>query len=434
MDETRHIPALAQRLSIAASLACFVLLTTQSVERPYYPLALIPYAAVLYVVNALFLRRARTLRALVLLNSALSIAMFLSVLLAGQIRDLAELIFAAAICVGLAARTGANALKKPGLRSRIMCMELSLAVLVVFTGACTAVGLDANWCFLAAFAAATAILSVMVSRMENTPDIRSWVLILLAFLLLFGALGVLMRYAASPAGGGVVALWNWLVSAVWYILRLIWRLLVFLASLLPAAEEIPYEPETAAPVLPEQPEFTAGDGYMAMAMVVLAVLAVFFCLIWLLMRLGKIHVGGRTAGRQIRARARPSLWAGLRRFWQHLRQNIALRLGIWRRRDTPEGLLCVLIRRCRLGPWHKQTGETPREFLTRLQGASMSDSALYDALDHLIPAVDAVVYGRAQRDQTFPSSALVRRRIGAAVRRQFAAECLQKLKSRLGRA
>ena len=85
-----------------------------------------------------------------------------------------------------------------------------------------------------------------------------------------------------------------------------------------------------------------------------------------------------------------------------------------------------------MGPWHKRPGETPREFLTRLHGCAQEDGALEDALRQLIPLVDQALYAAAPCAASVPHAALIRRRIGRAVRGQFVRNTTQRLREGLG--
>ena len=80
-----------------------------------------------------------------------------------------------------------------------------------------------------------------------------------------------------------------------------------------------------------------------------------------------------------------------------------------------------------MAPWHKRTGETPREFLLRLHSAAKEDLSLSAALEELIPDVDQAFYAKKGSGQSFPQSKLVRRRVGASARRQFLRDALARL-------
>ena len=135
----------------------------------------------------------------------------------------------------------------------------------------------------------------------------------------------------------------------------------------------------------------------------------------------RLKIGGRKVPKAAKApqRRRISLWSGLKRLLESWRTRIRLHLFLTRHRDTPVGMFYGLVRRCRLSPWRKRTGETPREFLLRLRRSAGEDLELAAALDGLIPAVETALYSPAGRSDTVAQAGLIRRRIGRAVRGQF---------------
>ena len=67
----------------------------------------------------------------------------------------------------------------------------------------------------------------------------------------------------------------------------------------------------------------------------------------------------------------------------------------------------------------------------RLRSSAQTDPELASALDGLIPAVDRALYAPKEKPALFPQARLVRRRVGASVRRQFLREGLSRVKKRL---
>ena len=142
--------------------------------------------------------------------------------------------------------------------------------------------------------------------------------------------------------------------------------------------------------------------------------------VWFLRRLGRLRTGGKVSvGPSAPSRGRSSLRAGLRKLLASWAAYLRMRIWLVRNRNTAEGLFHLLVRRCRMSPWHKRRGETPREFLLRLKESAGNDPELSAALAELIPAVDAALYAPPGRDGVPVQGRLIRRRIGASVRRQF---------------
>lgn len=264
MGEHKTLPAVTLQLTAACIMVSFVFATGwEHLEQGmYYPLVLLPYALLMYPLNRLFLRRERSMRALVLFNGACAAALLLSIVLSGDYGDWASLVFAGAFCVYLTVRASRSAMEAPGLRSSMMSMELCLVTLVLFTAWCGISALPVIWCAPAVLGCAAAVLGVMFSRMEGSPGPRGWAFIVLAFALIFLLLWLLVSFAAAPAGQGLVAAWDAAVSLVKYILGLIWRFLLFLVSLIPQTEIEGYEMEYEIITPPEMQEPGASDGYI----------------------------------------------------------------------------------------------------------------------------------------------------------------------------
>ena len=174
---------------------------------------------------------------------------------------------------------------------------------------------------------------------------------------------------------------------------------------------------------------TVPKGITSPGLAVLAAAGALALAVWCLRMLGKVRVGGRRVVRTVRpSRRRPALSGALRRLLASWAERICLAVWLIRNRNTPAGLFYLLVRRCRMGPWRKRRGETPREFLLRLRRSAEGDRELADALDGLIPAVDAALYAPPEREgSAVPYARLIRRRVGASVRRQFVRDSLARL-------
>ena len=154
----------------------------------------------------------------------------------------------------------------------------------------------------------------------------------------------------------------------------------------------------------------------------LGIVLVVGLVIWGFWMLGRFYIGGapvisRTKGHE---RKRLSFWNGLKRLFRLWKNKLRVWLFLWKNRSTPVGIYFLVEEKCRMGPWHKREGETPREFLGRLKGYAAGDEPLSEALAGLIPAVDVALYsGRGGKTAQIPQARLIRRRIGGTVRRQF---------------
>ena len=203
--------------------------------------------------------------------------------------------------------------------------------------------------------------------------------------------------------------------------RLLGQLILFLASLLPAPEtDGAYQMEMENPAIPQIQETVRELSPGVLMVLTAAGIILALVLLTLILRaLSRLRIGGTRRVKAPRARTgRPSLLEGLRLLWAAWRRRIALLHWLRRHRQTPDGIYFLLVRRSRKAPWHKRPGETPREFLSRLKAAAESDSDLRNALEALMAAVDAALYAPSPQTVTLPQADLIRRRMGAAVRRQ----------------
>lgn len=438
MDERHTFPALTSQFALACCLVTMTYLTTLSNRTPgwYYPLVLLVYAPAAYAVNRFFLHRERTLRGVVVLNALLWAGLFASVCWQEGIGDVAVLIFAGAFCLWVTVQGARLAMYGPNLRGLILTLDGSALMLVVFTGFLAAMDLNYLWGAPAAAGFAACILGMTANRMGRPMGAREWTLVGGAFVLISLVVLFLVGVAAAPAGHGLVALWNFLVSSAQFLLGLLWRFLVFLASLFPEPEqsELDMEPLPSMPDLEEE----VGESNPVVLVVMLIILAglVAFAVVYLLRLLGRTRIGGRTKvrARNRVVRRRLSLLGALKRLFASWARRVRLRRYLWRHRDEPVGLYYCLERRCRMGPWHKRQGETPREFLTRLCASAKGDPELEHALAELVPQVDLALYAPGIQAVRISGAALIRRRIGRAVSRQFVQECTVRLRETINRA
>lgn len=362
------------------------------------------------------------MRRLVLLNTAVGALFFLSILLLGEQKEMLLLVFAAGFCLWITMKGGYRSLHAPTLHEMILSLDTSAVMLVLLMGYTSIMGSGILWVLPGAAGFAAACLGAAARRMYGPITIKGWALLGIAFVGIFGLMVLLVGVAAAPAGEGIVMLWNGLVTLAKGVLALLWRLLLFLSSLLPEMAAGDLEEPYAQIQLPEEELVQAeANPVLTIILLVLASVALLLFLAWLLRLMGRLKIGGRKVPKAAKApqRRRISLWSGLKRLLESWRTRIRLHLFLTRHRDTPVGMFYGLVRRCRLSPWRKRTGETPREFLLRLRRSAGEDLELAAALDGLIPAVETALYSPAGRSDTVAQAGLIRRRIGRAVRGQF---------------
>ena len=437
MDDRKTLPSVSVLLSNACMLCTFVYLMTLSTHRPtlYYPLMLLPYSLLLYVADRIFLRRERTVLSLVLLNGGLCLAAFLSTLLLGGTIDWANAFFAGVFCLWLAVRSGQLCWKPPILLELTLSADLCLVVLALFTAFLSVTKLSVYWCIPIAAGCAVSILGLIVFRSGSRPGARSWVFLFVVFAGVFALVWLLVSFVAAPAGEGLVTIWNMLISAVRFLLGLLWRLLLFLASLLPERQPGESSSWSVSDIqLPSQAEEPVQENPLVQAFVSLVLAATAVVLLFLFLRhLHHLRLpaaraqGGRTASR----RSRVSLLSGLRRLLIAVGRRLRLQIWLWRHKNTAQGLYFLLVQRSAPTPWHKLRSETPREFLSRLRKQSAGDDELIQALDILIPAVDRALFAADGAEMELPQAQLIRRRLGAAIRQGIARDVSSRVRREL---
>lgn len=437
MDNRHTFPALTSQFAMACCLMTLIYMVTLGEGTPeiYYPQVLPVYAPLLYGVNRLFLRRERTMLSTALLNAALWAVLMISICVQEWSGGLASLIAAAVFTLIITVRGACLAAEGTSLRSLILTLDATALLLVLFTAYLAAFGKSYLWSLPIAAGFAASVLGMTANRIGRPMGGREWGLVGGTFLLITLAVVLLVGVAAAPVGQGIVALWTLLVRAVRLIMHLLWRFLLFLAALFPQRtyEELPPEPAFTPPEISQE---ALGEGNPVVVILFLVVLAALLItmLVWLARQLSRLRIGGqRRTKRVLHSRTRPSLWGALKRLFAAHRQKLRMLRFLHRHREQPVGLYYLLVRRCRTAPWHKRPGETPREFLARLQVSAQGDQALEQALRELIPLVDQALYAPAPCRTSFPRAALIRRRIGWAARRQFVRDAAGALREKLAR-
>ena len=396
----------------------------------FFPLALLLFGPLVYAANRLFVRRERTLRGVFFLNVLLCAAFLAAYLGLETWKGPAHLIFAVLFTAWVVGNGGWLALNPIGLPGALVYVDASIVTLVIFTAYTAFSGVELIWNIPALCGFAAAILSVTACRGGEHLSGKSLVLLAGAFGAIFLVMWLLVGVAAAPAGEGLVALWNLVTGAVQFVLDLAYRLLMAIVSLFPDPE-----PSTGVPLWDASGNFaleeqSAGEGnpIVALVMIVLQVAALVVLAIWVLAQMGKIKLGKKPVGapKPSEGRERPSLWRGLRTLVASWAEFVRLRLFLWKNRRTPKGLYFFLVHRCRMGPWHKRPGETPREFLLRLAQSAQDQPELAAALEELARDVDEALYSGRAGKKSVEQAGLISRQIKTAVRRQFVRDTLEK--------
>ncbi len=413
MKERYTLPSILMQISLGGIFCAlsYILISGGQPPACYFPGGLLVFGPLVYGANWLFLSRDRTVISLVALNVVLALLMIGSVGLVCGFSPCGGLIPVGIFTILMTLRGAQLNLKPPRLSSAILWMEGSIVTLAIFIGVWFTLDSSMIWSLPVAIGGGASLLAVIVHRMDQILGLREWLLLLLLFALMGGILWLLVAFLAVPTGQGVVAIWGGLMALLKLIGGGIRRFMLFLSSFI--------EPESY-----EMLELEAGQGMemnfsesdsinpmlgiiLAGILVVLIVAAAIAAVVLLgRQRLGwqKISVGKKRAGK----RTRPSLLAALKRFLAEILSRIRFRRLLWKRRNTVTGTYYYLERICRQTPWEKQAGETPREFLTRLQVACVREQICADGLGTLALLVEQALYSARSIPESFAQAKLLR--------------------------
>lgn len=320
-----------------------------------FPQALMLLAPALYGANRLFLRRQRSLRALVLANLALCVACFLGLALSIGPDERLTLAVAAALCAFLTVQAARLAITPPALSRVILCLDASLVALALFVAYAAGAQIPAYQMLPAAVGCAGSLLGLMVCRTGGNLGARGWLFAAAVFGLILLCVLLLWALVAAPVGQGVVAVFGALSAAVRFLCALLARAAAWFVSLFPEEATGGLEWEQDMGGLPQaqaEVQQVAQASPAAMAAVGLVLLAALVLLVgWGMHLLGRIRLGGTGVfGAAGPARTRMTLAQGLRRLFASFAARVRLRIWLFQNRNTPKGLYYLLVRRCRMGP------------------------------------------------------------------------------------
>ncbi len=433
MLDTRSFSSVATQFVLACDLTAFYYLMTlrDGAVQWFFPQTLLLFGPLVYGVNRLFIRRERTLRGVFFLNVLLAVAYLVGYLWLEEWKGPAALIFTALFTAWMVGNGGWLAFHPLGLREALLYLDGSVLTLVIFTAYTASTGTELIWSVPVLCGFAASILNVTVCRAGHSLNGRSLAVLGAAFGSIFLVMSLLLGVVAAPAGEGLVALWGVLTGGVQAVLRGVYRLLLAIAALFPDPE-----PSTGQPLwdgsgnfnleLPVQEE----DPAVPLVIVLLFLVLLAGLVVWILAQMGKVKLGRGAVKEESSAqhRERPSLWRGLCTLVASWAEFAQFRIFLWKNRSTPRGMYCLLVHRCRMGPWRKRPGETPREFLLRLAQCVKEQPDIVNAMEELARDVDAALYGRGTENKRVERSDLIIRQIKASLRRKFVRELLAKLR------
>lgn len=435
MHDHRPLPSIASQFALACNLttAYYLITLDEGLSGPFFPLSMLAYAPLIYLINRVFLRRERTMLALTILNGFCGTLMLVGYLLLDQWRGFSYLACTTIFLTWLTVRGCQFVLNGPPLRGTLLTLDCSFLLLIAFIGYSSIMGWAAHWSIPALCGLSASMIAASASRSPHTLGMKGWLAVGGAFGLLVLLMWLFVEVMAAPAGSGLVAIWALLASGVNTLKQLLFRFLAFLLSLLPDADPGEMEwyeiPEFA---IPEETPVAEASPVVGMIVLILAAACGAALLIWLVRYLGKLRLGRSHPKTTVSQpdRERTSILRGLLQMLSAWVEGVRLRFRLWKNRNTAVGLYFLLVHRCRRTPWHKRSGETPREFLLRMADAARSDAKLTDALEQLVVKTDAAFYSGRSDTSRLEYAPLIRHRIGIAVRKQFLSELLSRLRPR----
>jgi len=206
-----------------------------------------------------------------------------------------------------------------------------------------------------------------------------------------------LAFGAEPLGKSVLTLYYGIV----FCLKLLWRLvnavLYWLMSLVPETQgEMLAEPAPEMIITEEMMEETQLPLWVLILLGSVAICAALAAVIYLIFRLRKLRLGGKTAPRVGTAveRKRPSVRRWLRRLMEPLKSRLRILYATVVMRGTPQALYLYLKRAGRRLDCGQLPGETPCAFVRRAASATAAENEtdLSKAMEELARALGACLY------------------------------------------
>ena len=449
MSDAKTFPSLAGLFCDVAACRTLYRLFDRPPEGGAPGTGLIPWLLLtlaVYGADRIFLRRARVLPAVVAFHILL-LGGHTAVLLLffSDLQGFAAYLMAGLMILFTGGRACARCFTPPTAMHSIRQLEACVAILLAAVWFHSLVALDSSVCLPIAAAVGIAFSALIAQRLEGARGASSGsapsglVTLGLVLLALSVVMLLFMLFVSAPVGEGVLWLWHAGTAAARRMLGLLYRLLAWLAYLLPdpGPGEEPYlEPYTFE--LPEPEEETEADPLVGAVMAGLLICGVVLLLIRLLWRLRALRVGGsqrRGSSRQAVTRSRPRLLTLLRRAFSALRHRIRLAFVQFCRRNTPAGVCAAIERHGRLLGAGRGRGETHCAYLRRIARLTCGqDPGLPAELDRLAELLERGFYGGEPMPALAGKTARgLRRRAFLALRRRLLpdADTLSRIKRRL---
>lgn len=351
-----------------------------------------------YAALALFLRRPRPLRGVILVAVGGFLVQAMTTISLG-IRYPFSLSWVC-ICVLWAAmyyRACAFQFRPAKAEQVIAAFEITVAVLL-FTAFTVSGGITEPFTLyplsIAILLTLLALLRLRSAHPRATEQvaggIKGRLLLLLLLLLLGGGTAAFVLLLTGSAADLLTQFTNWLKSTGTYLLKLFERFFLWLASLFPESDMGEILPDTQG--MDGLPKASAGentiDGSFLLYLIIGVMLtAAVIALIWLWRKGGTVHLPALSRPAGLVQRKGPGLGHALTLLWRKLCRWLSYRYNYLAKYNTPPGLLIWLERQAKRRRLGRKQGETSRMFLLRLKdilpGCEDDLVRLSDCLDRL---------------------------------------------------
>lgn len=355
-----------------------------------YPIGLLPYSLLIFFYNRLILLKARSYGLLTALNLIPCAAFFVCVYLLQGFASFGKGAVALCFIGAVTVRACQDNIRSIGLHNVILCVDCSFLCLVVSVAVLYGISYSAEWALCAVLGAVAAFAGLIGYRME--------------LLSTSGKLGVLAvgagaslmisaaasKRLASGIGRALITVWNVLLAAVRYVLTLIERFFLWLASFAkPIEGDIELEAQEALPKLAMDTDELMPD--LSWLVYVIVGIAVIGLLVYIIFFGKKRTVSVGKAAAMKMSGARVSLREAICRLISRLKAAAELRRRLREKRKTPAGIYLRLGK----GPVKPRADETVTDYLSRLIGSGCVTKRDAPFLRELAPAVNRQLYSPA---------------------------------------
>jgi len=407
---------------------------------------LVPFlsAAILcFLLLRIFLRRPRTLPAVVGVSLLLAAASYAVLLwkfstFVGPLSLCLSIVFFGAVMVRIV-QICTNPLTAA---QSISALERCTAFFIVFLWFQGAMDLPTGYSLPLMAASLLSLVAVLYQRLaagSEADGSRKWVrglIAVTALLLLITAVLVLFYlYGSGPLTQAVLAVFAGIKFALTHLWKWLQAFLTWLASFAsdPGPQELPQAMPSFTPEIPPEAELPDPRFYVIAAVIGLCILLVLAIRLLIHLRHLRIGTSARPPQTSRTVRRKPSLLQWLRRIWIRITGHIRLKFRILAMRGTPQELYYFLTRAGRHLGLRKAPGETPCTFICRVRAVPsvQAEPQLSAALLSLETTLQETLYSPRQAEPLpQPQVRCIRRQFRRALRQARWTE-LKTLPSRL---